>query len=70
MNILNESYSVRCEVARNPNTPKEVLVLLATDENSYVRWRVAQNPNTPEETILLIKSIEFQKNKPLLKLAH
>lgn len=46
------------ELARNPNTPKETLSLLATDEDYDVRWRVAQNPNTPQESLSLLATDE------------
>ena len=70
MSILNENYDVRWEVARNSNTPKETLSLLATDEDYDVRFGVARNPNTPEEALLLIKSKKYQLKNPHLKLAH
>jgi 3-methyladenine DNA glycosylase AlkC len=41
-------------LADNPNTPPEILTLLARDENCYVRWRVANNPNTPPEILTLL----------------
>lgn len=39
----------RIEVARNENTPVEVLMILAKDENGDVREGLAQNKNIPEE---------------------
>ena len=34
--------------AQNPNTPPEVLEVLATDKNYGVRWLVVKNPNATE----------------------
>ena len=42
------------EVAKNPNTPIEILKDLATDDDYYVRWEVAENPNTPVETLKVL----------------
>jgi len=42
------------EVAENPNTPPEILTLLAQDEDWDVRRRVAQNPNTPAEILTIL----------------
>ena len=38
---------VRACVAKNPNTPPEILAMLAKDGNEYVRYFAAQNPNRP-----------------------
>jgi hypothetical protein len=38
----------KIELARNPNTPPEVLEVLATDEDWTVRHEAAQNPNATE----------------------
>ena len=39
------------ELARNPNTPPEILARLANDNDYYVIQYVAGNPNTPPETL-------------------
>ena len=39
------------ELAYNPNTPKEVLAILSTDEDRYVRWRVACNRKTSKKIL-------------------
>jgi len=44
----------RKDLARNPNTPPEILTILARDENLNVRWRVARNPNTPPEILTIL----------------
>jgi hypothetical protein len=44
----------REDLAYNPNTPPEILTLLARDENYYVRCVVAQNPNTPPEILTIL----------------
>jgi len=41
----------RWAVAKNPHTPKEVLIKLAKDEVNLVRALVATNPNTPVEIL-------------------
>jgi hypothetical protein len=38
---------IRLRVAENPNTPMDVLELLATDRNADVRVAVGTNPSTP-----------------------
>jgi len=38
-------------VAKNPNTPIEILTGLAQDQDKWVRQEVAKNPNTPTETL-------------------
>ena len=43
--------NIRGAVAKNPNTPREVLTALAGDEYVYARIAVAKNPNTPRETL-------------------
>ena len=45
------TYDMKCDLAENPNTPKEVLTILSTDKNRYVRHRVADNLNTPKEVL-------------------
>jgi len=47
----NSDYSVREYVARDSNTPAEILVKLAEDAYNTVRQAVAENPNTPSETL-------------------
>ena len=42
--------NIRGAVAKNPNTPREVLIALAKD-TEYVRRGVARNPNTPREVL-------------------
>ena len=42
------------ELAKNPNTPVETLIVLATDENPYVRQYVANHPSTPAETLKVL----------------
>ncbi len=47
----DENAWVRCCVAKNSNTPVEVLRILADDEDSDVRYYIAQNPSTPAEAL-------------------
>ena len=42
------------ELAKNPNTPSEVLKVLATDKDGYVRQYIAFNPNTPSEVLKVL----------------
>jgi hypothetical protein len=46
MNIIN-----KLDQAEYPNTPPEILEVLATDKYFNVRYKVAQNPNTPPTTL-------------------
>ena len=48
----------RKELAQNPNTPPEILTLLAQDKVSSVRWRVSDNSNTPPEILTLLAQDE------------
>ena len=49
--ITMSSAYTRLKLAQNPNTPPEILTILARDEDEDVRWRVAHNPNTPPEIL-------------------
>ena len=40
------SYNMKLKLAKNPNTPKKILIILSKDEDWYVRSYVADNPNT------------------------
>jgi hypothetical protein len=42
-------------LAKNVNTPAEVLTKLAEDGHDNIRYRVLQNPNTPEAVKLWLK---------------
>jgi hypothetical protein len=42
------------EQALDPNTPPEILTILARDEDYCVRWRVAGNSNTPPEALTIL----------------
>ena len=58
--ILNSGCDVRVSVARNPNTPVDVLMELAKDSDIVVRRSVACNPNTPVEVLTkLTKDSDF-----------
>ena len=39
------------KIARDANTPSEMLIKLATHKDSYVRRQVAYNSNTPPELL-------------------
>ena len=58
--VLNSDCDVRVSVARNPNTPVDVLMELAKDSDIVVRRRVACNSNTPVDVL-----IELEKDSPL-----
>lgn len=58
--ILSSDIVVRRRVARNPNTPVDVLTELAKDSHWAVRVSVACNPNTPAEVLAkLAKDSDF-----------
>lgn len=42
---------VKDDLARNPNTPSNVLISLAKDESKLVRKLIAMNPSTPVGTL-------------------
>lgn len=46
--ILNSDWDVRSFVARNPNTPADVLTELAKDSDCGVRCYAAGNPKLKE----------------------
>ena len=52
-----DHWRVRQAVARNPNTPPDVLRILGneiTESDGLVRLTVASNPTTPEDTLRLL----------------
>ena len=44
-------YEDKIALAKNPNTPKEILTILSTDKDKIVRCWVAENLNTPKEVL-------------------
>ena len=57
--VLALHYQEKIKLAKNPNTPTEILKVLATDKNVVVRYGVAQNPNTPVETLKVLATDEY-----------
>ena len=53
-------------VAKNPNTPVELLQTLATDEDSTVRYVVAENPNFKKQTLEL-NVVQYNALKKLIE---
>ena len=49
----------KLELAYNPNTPPEILTLLAQDEVWNVRQGVERNPNATREIIQTVRAYEF-----------
>jgi hypothetical protein len=49
--LYRMSKKAKREVAKDPNTPVDVLVELATDIDGHIRSGVAGNPNTPVELL-------------------
>lgn len=49
--ILNSDCDVRVSVARNPNTPVDVLIELEKDSDWVVRRYAACNPNMPVDVL-------------------
>jgi hypothetical protein len=45
------SESDKILLSKDPKTPEETLLILATDVNPDVRYFVAQNPNTPPKAL-------------------
>jgi hypothetical protein len=45
------SDNMLMKLARNTNTPKEVLTILSKDEDRDVRYYVANNTSTPKEIL-------------------
>ena len=45
------TLNTKRELARNPNTLKEILTILSTDGDGNIRWRIACNLNTPVEIL-------------------
>jgi glycerophosphoryl diester phosphodiesterase len=52
------SFKEKIELAKNPNTPVELLQTLATYKNSSFRYWVAKNPNTPVEVLKVLATDE------------
>ena len=50
---------IRCVIASYEDTPKELLVELAKDEDWEVRRGVANNSNTPPETLATLAKDEY-----------
>ena len=50
--------NMKINLAKNPNTPKEVLTILSTDKYWNVRYLVAKNPNTPIEVLKILSKDE------------
>ena len=61
-----EAEVARCRVAYNPNTPPEILTILAQDGSWCVRWNVQRNANATREVIQTVRAYEFYKEHPTL----
>ena len=59
MDISKLSYEKKIQLAKNPNTPVEVLAALAKDEDYYVRYGVARNPNSPVGVLAELAKDEY-----------
>ena len=46
-----QDTNIRDQVAKNPSTPSDALILLASDETNKVRSEVGSNPSTPVEVL-------------------
>ena len=49
--VKDPDRKVREQLAKNPNTPSEILKELSTDKSYLVRAAVAKNPNTPSDVL-------------------
>lgn len=52
--LANDSLSVACLVAANPNTPKDALEYLAMLKVPAIRAIIKDNPNTPKKLKVLL----------------
>ncbi len=58
MDLRKLSKATLKAIANDDNTPKEVLITLANDEDEYVRKAVAENASAPEEALTILTSDE------------
>ena len=59
----DKDWRTRATVAKNPNTPVDILMRLAEDEDGNVRYEVAYNPNTPAEALRRLADDEDSRVK-------
>lgn len=49
--LMYSVRGVRTELAKNPNSPPDVLYSLKDDDHSPVLWKLGSNPNSPRELL-------------------
>jgi len=65
--VLTLSYQEKIKLVKNPNTPVEILKVLATDEYVGVRCYVGRNPKTPVETLKVLATDEHDLVRNVVK---
>jgi len=55
-NAKSEIWFIRSAIARNRNTPKDILEILSFDLNATVRWQAAGNTSSPKEVLARLAS--------------
>ncbi len=63
---FNSSRSGRASIALNPETPIELLKILAVDERWEIRYRVALNPASTREILALLPTISYPEGLEFL----
>lgn len=52
--LYRSAIEVHSNLANNPNTPIDILQLLACNHDEYIRYFVARNPSTPADTLEML----------------
>jgi hypothetical protein len=63
---FNASRSGRASIALNPETPNELLKVLALDERWEIRYRVALNPSSTNEILALLPTTTYPEGLEFL----
>ena len=63
---FNASRSGRASIALNPDTPSELLKILALDERWEIRYRVALNPASTNEILALLPTSSYPEGLEFL----
>ena len=51
LRLVNSDYQIRLEIAKKPDAPIEVLIVLAEDGHAFIREEVARNEKTPADVL-------------------
>jgi hypothetical protein len=63
---FNASRSGRASIALNPESPNNILKILAVDERWEIRYRVALNPSSTSEVLELLPTCSYPKGLDFL----